>query len=50
MPKPRWWEFENAFVNFDMGRASAIGITWMLLLGVIAVFYVRIVSEKHIRE
>ncbi len=42
--------YQNAFVNFDMGRASAIGITWMLLLGVIAVFYVRIVSKKHIRD
>jgi multiple sugar transport system permease protein len=41
--------YQNAFVNFDMGRASAIGVTWMLLLSIIAIFYVRLVTKKQLR-
>ncbi len=42
--------YQNAFVNFDMGRAFAVGITWMLLLSVIAIFYVRLVTTHRIDE
>jgi multiple sugar transport system permease protein len=42
--------YQNAFVNFEMGRASAVGVTWMLLLAVIAIMYVRLVTKQQIRE
>ena len=41
--------YQKAFVNFEMGLASSVGITWMLLLAVIAIFYVRLVTKRQIR-
>ena len=39
--------YETAFNSGRLGRASAIGVTWMLLLLTISVFYVRLIAGKE---
>lgn len=37
--------YDTAFRGFDLGRAGALGLLWMLLLGILVVVYIRF-SEK----
>jgi len=37
--------YNTAFTGFNMSRAAAIGVTWMLFLMILSVFYLRIVSR-----
>ena len=38
--------YNTAFTSFDMGKASAIGVTWMLFLLLLSVFYIRTISRE----
>lgn len=38
--------FRKAFVDFEFGAASAIGIVWLLVLTVFAAFYIRLVEQE----
>lgn len=42
--------YKQAFTGFQMGRAAAIGITWMLFLLILAVFYIRTVTRTEFRK
>jgi multiple sugar transport system permease protein len=42
--------YKEAFVGFQMGRAAAIGVTWLLFLVLLAVAYVRMVTRTEFRK
>jgi multiple sugar transport system permease protein len=37
--------YNTAFTSFDMGKAAAVGVTWMLFLIILSIFYIRIISK-----
>lgn len=38
--------YRLAFTSFDMGYASAIGVVWLVLLVIFAVFYIRLLQRR----
>ena len=42
--------YKEAFVGFQMGRASAIGVTWLVFLILLAAVYVRMVTKTEFRK
>lgn len=42
--------YKEAFNTFQMGRASAIGVTWLAFLLILSVFYVRMVTKNEFRK
>jgi len=42
--------YKEAFNSFQMGRAASIGVTWLLFLMVLSVFYVRMVTRNEFRK
>lgn len=42
--------YKEAFVTFQMGRAAAIGVTWLLFLILLAAVYVRMVTRTEFRK
>jgi multiple sugar transport system permease protein len=41
--------YKQAFQSFQMAKAAAIGVTWLIFLLVLAVFYVRLVTRGEFR-
>jgi multiple sugar transport system permease protein len=39
--------YNYAFTSFNMGKAAAVGVTWMVFLLIIAVFYIRQISKAE---
>jgi ABC-type sugar transport system permease subunit len=42
--------YKQAFQSFQMAKAAAIGVTWLLFLLLLAVFYVRLVTRGEFRK
>lgn len=42
--------FRKAFMEFDMGSASAVGTLWLLFLALIALFYIRMMSKSRVYD
>ena len=42
--------YKEAFIGFQMGRASAIGVTWLVFLILLAAVYVRMVTTTEFRK
>lgn len=42
--------YKEAFTNFQMGRAASIGVTWLIFLFILAVFYVRMVTKHELQK
>lgn len=38
--------YRLAFTSFDMGYASAIGVVWLVLLVIFAIFYIRVLQRR----
>lgn len=38
--------YRLAFTSFNMGYASAVGVVWLLLLVIFAIFYIRLLQRK----
>jgi len=37
--------YNTAFTSFDMGKAAAVGVTWMIFLLILSIFYVKIIAK-----
>jgi len=42
--------YKQAFQSFQMARAAAVGVTWLIFLMVLAMFYVRLVTRGEFRK
>jgi multiple sugar transport system permease protein len=42
--------YKLAFDSFQMGKAASIGVTWLILLFFLAIFYVRMVTQSEFRK
>jgi multiple sugar transport system permease protein len=42
--------YKLAFDSFQMGKAASIGVTWLILLFFLAIFYVRMVTQNEFRK
>ena len=42
--------FIKAFMEFDMGSASAVGTLWLIFLALIALFYIRMMSKSRVYD
>jgi len=42
--------YKQAFVGLQMGRAASVGVTWLIFLFVLAVFYIRLVTKGEFRK
>ena len=41
--------YKQAFTSFQLGKAASIGITWMLFLIILSIFYIRLITREESR-
>lgn len=41
--------YKEAFIGLQMGRAASIGVTWLIFLFILAIFYIRVVTKGEFR-
>lgn len=42
--------YKQAFQSYQVAKAAAIGVTWLILLFILASFYVRLVTRSEFRK
>jgi ABC-type sugar transport system permease subunit len=42
--------YKQAFIGLQMGKAAAVGVTWLIFLFVLAIFYIRLVTKGEFRR